>query len=227
MVAVHDLNLTVQPGKISALLGANGAGKSSTLMGIAGHVSLKGGQIRFKGEDFSKKPPEVRVAAGIGLVPEGRRLFAELTVHENLTIGGYCRAKDKTGPNMEKVLTLFPRLRERLQQRAAALSGGEQQMVAIGRALMSEPELLLVDELSLGLMPKAVDDCYAVLDTLKKEGLAIVVVEQSTQRVLDVADEVTVLESGRLVYFGAREELKNASDMVDAYLGLSSLEKSL
>jgi branched-chain amino acid transport system ATP-binding protein len=222
MKAVQGLDLKVESGRITALLGANGAGKSSTLMCIAGHVELHAGQVLYKDQDISGQSPMQRVTDGIGLVPEGRRLFSELTVHENLVMGGYCRPKPDTKPNMMKIFDMFPRLQERLHQRAGALSGGEQQMVAIGRALMSQPELLLVDELSLGLMPKAIDICYAVLAELKARGLAIIIVEQSTQRALEVADDITVLESGRVVWSGTAEESRNSVDMIDACLGLKS-----
>ena len=137
-------------------------------------------------------------------------------------MGGYCRSKRKSGPNMDRVYEIFPRIKERGGQRAGSLSGGEQQMVAIGRALMSEPELLLVDELSLGLMPKAIDICYQALSKLKEQGLAIVLVEQSTQRALEVADDITVLESGRVVWAGSAEESRNSMEVIDACLGLKS-----
>ena len=220
MQAVHGIDLEATAGRVMALLGANGAGKSSTLMCIAGHVEIQGGRISYKGEDIAQKTPMQRVAAGIGLVPEGRRLFNELTVRENLVVGGYCRSKHETVPNMEKILELFPRLGERIDQRAVALSGGEQQMVAIGRALMSQPELLLVDELSLGLMPKVIDICYVALEELKKQGMGLIVVEQSTQRALEVADDVTVLESGQVVWSGTAAEARDSADMIDACLGL-------
>lgn len=220
MQAVHGIDLKAAAGKIMALLGANGAGKSSTLMCIAGHVEIQGGQIRYKGMDIGQKTPMERVAAGIGLVPEGRRLFTNLTVRENLVVGGYCRAREETAPGMEKILSLFPRLGERIDQRAGALSGGEQQMVAIGRALMSQPKLLLVDELSLGLMPKVIDMCYEALKELKEQGMGLLVVEQSTQRALEVADDVTVLESGQVVWSGTAAEARDSADIIDACLGL-------
>jgi branched-chain amino acid transport system ATP-binding protein len=220
MQAVHGIDLEATAGRVMALLGANGAGKSSTLMCIAGHVEIQGGKISYKGSDIAQKTPMERVAAGIGLVPEGRRLFNELTVRENLVVGGYCRPKHDTAPSMEKILDLFPRLGERINQRAAALSGGEQQMVAIGRALMAQPELLLVDELSLGLMPKVIDVCYVALEELKIQGMGLIVVEQSTQRALEVADDVTVLESGQVVWSGTAADARNSSDMIDACLGL-------
>ena len=222
MKAVQGLGLIAEPGKITALLGANGAGKSSTMMCIAGHVELQGGTIQYKEVDISNQTPMQRVSSGIGVVPEGRRLFADLSVEENLIMGGYCRSKKKTKPNMERVYQIFPRIKERRGQRAGALSGGEQQMVAIGRALMSEPELLLVDELSLGLMPKAIYICYQALTELKDLGLAIVLVEQSTQCAIEVADDITVLESGRVVWAGTAEESRNSMDVIDACLGLKN-----
>jgi branched-chain amino acid transport system ATP-binding protein len=220
MQAVQDLDLFVSPGKITALLGANGAGKSSTLMCIAGHVAMHAGRILYHEEDISHQTPMQRVTAGIGLVPEGRRLFAGLSVRENLVIGGYCRDKSLTATNIQKVLTTFPRLAERLDQQAGSLSGGEQQMLAIGRALMSQPKLLLIDELSLGLMPTVIDICYAAIEEFKSRGMAILLVEQSTQRALEVADEVSVLESGREVWKGKAGEALNSADMIDTYLGL-------
>lgn len=220
MRAVERLTLAVAPGAVTALLGANGAGKSSTIMCIAGHVDIQGGSIRYEGADIGGQSPMARVAAGIGLVPEGRRLFSGLTVRENLVVGGYCRPKNETPAAFDSVLETFPRLGERLGQRAGSLSGGEQQMLAIGRALMSRPKLLLIDELSLGLMPKMIDICYAAIETLKAKGLAILLVEQSTQRALEVADDVTVLESGRTVWQGTAADARNSTDMIDACLGL-------
>ncbi|MFW2367581.1 MAG: ABC transporter ATP-binding protein [Desulforhopalus sp.] len=222
--AVQELELEVRSGEITAVLGANGAGKSSTIMAIAGHVELHGGTILYSNTDISSDTPMARVAAGIGLVPEGRRLFSSLSVRENLVIGGYCRNTEETRPGIEKVISTFPRLGERMHQRAGLLSGGEQQMLAMGRALMSQPKLLLVDELSLGLMPKMIDICYQAIAELKAEGLAILLVEQSTQRALEVADEVLVLESGRGVWQGDAEEARQSSGMINSLLGLSRAE---
>jgi branched-chain amino acid transport system ATP-binding protein len=222
MRAVDHLQFEVASGSITALLGANGAGKSSTIMCIAGLVEMQGGTIFYDEADIAALSPMARVAAGIGLVPEGRRLFSSLTVRENLVVGGYCRSREETAPNIEKVLITFPRLGERLHQRAGSLSGGEQQMLAFGRALMSQPKLLLIDELSLGLMPTVIDICYEAIDHLKKRGMAILLVEQSTQRALAVADAVTVLESGRQMWNGSARQACLSSDMIDAYLGLKS-----
>ncbi len=219
MRVVHGLDLDVAQG-ITALLGANGAGKSSTIMCVAGHVSVQEGRVIYKGEEITTLSPMDRVKQGIAIIPEGRRLFPSLTVQENLVIGGYSLPMEQTRTGMERVLTMFPRLAERLRQRAGSLSGGEQQMLAIGRALMSEPELLLVDELSLGLMPKIIDICYQAIAELKRRGLTIVLVEQSTHRALEVADQVCVLESGKTVWKGSAEESRSNAELIDALLGL-------
>jgi branched-chain amino acid transport system ATP-binding protein len=220
MRALHELDLHVPESEITALLGPNGAGKSSTIMCIAGHVAVHGGRIAYRDEDITGLSPMERIRKGIAIVPEGRRLFPSLSVQENLIIGGYTRPKERMQGHTEKVLAMFPRLAERLGQRAGSLSGGEQQMLAIGRALMSEPELLLVDELSLGLMPKIIDICYDAIAELKRGGLTIVLVEQSTQLALNVADQVCVLESGRPVWRGSAVEARNSSGLIDALLGL-------
>ncbi len=220
MRAVTDLTLEVPEGSIFALVGANGAGKTSTLMAIAGHVSVQDGSIGFDGRDLTHAPAAARVRAGIAIVPEGRRLFADLSVAENLVVGGYSRPAARAEANRDFVLDLFPRLAERLDQRAGSLSGGEQQMVAIGRALMAEPRLLLIDEMSLGLMPKMVDACYEAIVALKRRGMTILLVEQSTSRALAVADRLSVLESGRAVYQAAAAEARDNPALIDAYLGL-------
>lgn len=220
MTAVHGLDLEVHGGRITAMLGANGAGKSSTIMCIAGHVAVHAGRLLYREKDITRSTPMTRVADGIAVVPEGRRLFASLTVKENLVVGGYSRPKEQTPDGLNRVLEVFPRLGERLGQLAGSLSGGEQQMLSIGRAMMSEPKLLLIDELSLGLMPKMIDICYAAISALKDNGLTILLVEQSTQRALDVADQVCVLESGRAVWQGSAAEAKNNTAMIDALLGL-------
>ncbi len=220
MQAVHGLDLQVAKGSITALLGANGAGKSSTMMCIAGHVSVQHGQIRYKDRDITESSPMKRIRDGIAVVPEGRRIFPNLTVKENLIVGGYSRPKDESFQRMESGLQMFPRLQERLGQRAGSLSGGEQQMLAIARALMSKPELLLVDELSLGLMPKIIDICYRAIADLNRDGLTIILVEQSTHRALEVADQVCVLESGSTVWQGTSDAAQNNVTLIDSLLGL-------
>ncbi len=226
MRVVHELDLDVTAGEITSLLGANGAGKSSTIMCIAGHVDVQDGRVVYQGDDITSDPPMARVKKGIALIPEGRRLFSGLSVEENLVVGGYSRPKTQMSQGLDRVLGLFPRLGERLTQRAGSLSGGEQQMLAIGRALMSRPELLLVDELSLGLMPKIIDICYDAIAELKRDGMTIVLVEQSTSRALEVADQVCVLESGKTVWKGDALEARNSADMIDALLGLRGKEEA-
>ncbi|UCE30178.1 MAG: ABC transporter ATP-binding protein [Burkholderiales bacterium] len=221
MTVVHDLDLRVEAGQTVAMVGANGAGKTSTLMAIAGHVRQHRGEIRLDGQRIDALSPMQRVALGVGWVPEGRRLFPDLSVRENLVVGGYVRARSHEAASLERVVDLFPRVGERLNQRAGSLSGGEQQMVALGRALMAEPRLLLVDELSLGLMPKAVGQFYAALARLKASGLAILLVEQNTGHALRAADAVVVLESGAAVWRGTAEAARAATGMLDAYLGLA------
>ena len=224
MRAVHDLNLTARMGRILALLGANGAGKSSTIMCIAGHVRVFNGRVIYNETPITDWTPVQRVNAQIGLVPEGRRLFSSLTVRENLVVGAYCRPNKETVGGIDRVVQTFPRLGERFNQPAGSLSGGEQQMLAIGRALMSQPKLLLIDELSLGLMPKMIDICYGAIAALKEKGMTIILVEQSTQRALEVADDVTVLESGRAVWRGSAAEARDSTEMIDACLGLTRSE---
>jgi len=220
MRAVHDLDLVVEKGGITALLGANGAGKSSTIMCIAGHVTIQTGRIVYQGIDISRHTPMSRVKDGIAVVPEGRRLFPRLSVKENLIVGGYVYPKNKMSGGIDQIMDLFPQLSDRLNQTAASLSGGEQQMLAIGRALMSRPKLLLVDELSLGLMPKIIDTCYDALSALNRSGLTIILVEQSTQRALEAADQVCVLESGHAVWKGSTEKAIGNPEMIDAFLGI-------
>jgi branched-chain amino acid transport system ATP-binding protein len=220
MTAVQELTLDIPDGEITAMLGANGAGKSSTIMCIAGHVSVTGGSVIYDDKEITHASPMTRVKAGIAVVPEGRRLFPSLTVKENLIVGGYSQPRENSRTGIDQVLNLFPRLGDRLKQPAGSLSGGEQQMLSIGRALMSSPDLLLIDELSLGLMPKIIDLCYEAITELKKNGLTILIVEQSTQRALEVADRVCVLESGKEVWQGTAREARNNAALIDALLGL-------
>ena len=222
MVAVSGLSFTVASGQILALLGPNGAGKTSTILAIMGHVQVKAGTLLVEGRDITRLPALMRSELGLALVPEGRRLFSDLTVAENLTVGGYSRSRADERRNLARVFELFPRLAERRGQLSASLSGGEQQMLAIGRALMSMPRLLLVDELSLGLMPKMVDLCIEALRTLNKQGLAIVLVEQNTSRALDVADRVCVLASGRAVFAGSSEAARRDVDLLHSYAGITA-----
>jgi branched-chain amino acid transport system ATP-binding protein len=220
VVAVHDLDLDVGTGEVFALIGPNGAGKSSTIMSIAGHVTVLAGDIRFRGVSLCGVPVEQRVRRGVALVPEGRRLFPDLTVLENLQIGGYTTTPDRRGPLREQVFGYFPRLAERRGQLAGSLSGGEQQMLAIGRAIMAEPKLLMIDELSLGLMPKMVDVCYRALSSLRNEGVGILLVEQNTDRAMQFADRVCVLESGHAAWHGSAQAARSDADFGRRYLGM-------
>jgi branched-chain amino acid transport system ATP-binding protein len=223
MIAVRDLAFTVEAGQILALLGPNGAGKTSTILAIMGHVQIKAGSLSIGGTDITRLPALKRPELGLALVPEGRRLFSDLTVGENLTVGGYSHSRADEKRRLAKVFELFPRLAERRTQLAASLSGGEQQMLAIGRALMSGPKLLLVDELSLGLMPKMVDLCIGALQKLNtEEGLAIVLVEQNTARALEIAHQVCVLASGRSVFTGSAESARRDVDLLHSYTGVAA-----
>jgi len=213
--AVHALDMTIAEGTIFALLGPNGAGKTSTIMCLAGHVALQCGGIVFEGRNLAAIPAALRVRAGLALVPEGRRLFPDLTVEENLMVGAHSRPARAFAAERDRVVEYFPRLGERFRQLAGRLSGGEQQMLAIGRALMARPRLLMVDELSLGLMPKVIDTCYEVLSRLvRNEGLAVLVVDQSTDRALAMADAVCVMESGRVSWSGTGDDARAKADEV-------------
>lgn len=220
LTVVHELDLTVSEGSIHALVGANGAGKSTTLMTIAGHVQVKSGSIQTNSRLLNLMPTKERVRIGVALVPEGRRLFYDLTVKDNLEVGSYSQPKENFLLNLERVLTIFPRLGERLKQESGLLSGGEQQMLAIGRALMAEPKLLLLDELSLGLMPRMVEECYNALKLLQNDGMTILLVEQNTSQALAVADDISILESGIVAWSGTAEKARQDSRIIDAYIGL-------
>jgi branched-chain amino acid transport system ATP-binding protein len=222
LIVVENLSFHIARGSIFALIGANGAGKSSTIMAIAGHVSIKSGTVSFNNRNITQVAVQHRVRLGIALAPEGRRLFSDMTVNDNLAMGCYSLPRKRFSFNRDKVFELFPRLKERKEQKAASLSGGEQQMLAIGRALMAEPELLIIDELSLGLMPKIIDLCYRAIAFLKDQGVTILLVEQNTSRALDIADHICVLESGRNVWQGSAVSAKNDPVLVSAYLGLTN-----
>jgi branched-chain amino acid transport system ATP-binding protein len=221
--AVENLDLSTPHGCITALLGPNGAGKTSTIMAIAGHVEVQRGRIEFNGHDITRLGPAERTRRGIALAPEGRRIFPDLSVAENLLVGGYTRSLAEARRGEESVMALFPLLADRYRQRAGTLSGGEQQMLAIGRALMAQPKLLLVDELSLGLMPAMVDLCFNALLELKRQGLTVLLVEQNTRRALAAADRVVVLVSGRKVYEADGEQARRDPTMVDSFLGLKEV----
>lgn len=217
--AVHDLSFEITERETLALLGPNGAGKTSTIMAIMGHTTIHGGRILFRGEDITRVPAVNRVERGIAIVPEGRLLFSDLSVEDNLTVGGYRHTMARDHINRDRVYALFPRLSDRRTQIASSLSGGEQQMLAMGRALMAEPKLLLIDELSLGLMPKMVDLCFDALTTLREDGVTILLVEQNTARALDFADHVCVMTSGQLAFSGTAAQAKANDRLFDVFVG--------
>jgi branched-chain amino acid transport system ATP-binding protein len=216
---LHDAALRVAPGEIVALLGANGAGKTTFLRCIAGGLRPWAGSVRFDGVELAGLPAERVVRAGLALVPEGRRLFAGLTVRENLLLGAYARRRADFSAELERVLDLFPALAPRAGQVAGRLSGGEQQMCAIGRALMSRPRLLMIDEMSLGLGPAVVDDLLALLPELAGGGTAVLLVEQDVEAALSVAARGYVLELGAVVQQGEAAHLLADPRLREAYLG--------
>jgi branched-chain amino acid transport system ATP-binding protein len=219
--ALEGITLAVHEGEVVAVLGSNGAGKSTLVKSIAGWVRIRRGEVRFQGESLVGLPPERICARGIGLVPEGRRVFADLTVRENLELGAFHpRARQRAPETLEQVLHLFPRLRERLGQRAGSLSGGEQQMLAIGRALMGMPKLLLMDEPSLGLAPVMVETVFRFVQEARTLGLSILLVEQNAVWALAVAHRGVVVDRGRVVTEGTRETLLRDPRVQDAYLGV-------
>jgi len=223
--ALIDVNLRAENGTIVALIGANGAGKSSLLNAISGVVYYEG-KISWNGEVLSKNPPQI-VRKGVVQVPEGRQVFDNLSVYENLLAGAYLRW-DKRGieNNMERVYGLFPRLKERAQQSAGTLSGGERQMLAIGRGLMSEPSLLLIDEPSLGLSPILATDVLSLIQEINRQGVTVLLVEQNARKSLEIAHRGYVLQNGRILMEGTGEELLNDPMVQEAYLGASRKEHS-
>ncbi len=216
--ALKGVSLSVRAGEIAAIVGANGAGKSTLLRTISGLNRPVAGRITFGGTRIDGSAPEAIVDAGICHAPEGRRIFANLTVRENLELGAYRRA-DRFGADLERVLNLFPRLRERLHQRGGTLSGGEQQMLAIGRALMGQPQLLLLDEPSLGLAPKLVLQIFEIVREINKQGTTVLLVEQNARLALETARSAFVLEVGELVLSGPAADLAKDDRVRKAYLG--------
>ena len=218
--AVKDISFTVNAGEIVTLIGANGAGKSTLMRTISGLVKAQSGSILWNGQELLGKPIDQIVASGIAMSPEGRRVFADLTVLENLKIGAYLR-KDKaeTEKDLEWVYSLFPRLKERSWQSAGTLSGGEQQMLAVGRALMSKPKLLMLDEPSLGLAPIVVREIFDIIRTVNQQGITVLLNEQNANMALKVADYAYVLETGRVVMDGTGAELLTNERVRNAYLG--------
>lgn len=218
--AVKGISLDIPEGKIITLIGANGAGKSSTLRAISGLVRPKSGKIVFNGEDITSKDPTQIVTKGITLVPEGRKIFPDLTVKENLKIGAYLRNNDISG-DLKWVYELFPRLKEREWQAGGTLSGGEQQMLAVGRALMSRPKLIMMDEPSLGLAPIVVQDIFKIIKTVNEQGITVLLIEQNANMALQTADYAYVLETGRITKSGTGAELLADESIKEAYLGKS------
>lgn len=218
--ALKDISLEVKQGEIVTLIGANGAGKTSTLRAISGLQPLKSGKVTFKGSPLNKIPAHKIVSLGLSHVPEGRRVFPELSVMENLELGAYLR-KDKSEikKDMEMVFKKFPRLKEREKQAAGTLSGGEQQMLAIGRALMNRPEMLILDEPSMGLAPLVVKEIFEIIVEINKSGTTILLVEQNANTALAIADRAYVLETGKIVTSGNAKDLLNDDSIKSAYLG--------
>ncbi len=217
--SVNQVSLHVNPGEIVSLIGSNGAGKTSLLMTVCGNPRASGGSIRFEGEDITHQPSHLIMRKGIAISPEGRRVFPQLTVTENLQMGGFFLGKSEIEAGIEHVFELFPRLRDRASQRAGTMSGGEQQMLAIGRALMSKPRLLLLDEPTLGLAPLIIAQIFEIIQTIRGEGVTVFLVEQNANRALQIADRGYVLENGRLVLEDTGANLLKNDAVRKAYLG--------
>jgi branched-chain amino acid transport system ATP-binding protein len=217
---LEGVSLEVRAGEIVAVLGSNGAGKTTLNMAIGGLVKPRGGSVRFDGQEIAGRAPAEIMGRGLIQVPEGRRIFPNLSVRENLELGSYRRARTNRRRNLDRVFETFPRLRERVGQSAGTLSGGEQQMLAIGRGLMGEPRLLILDEPSLGLSPLLVEEMFGLIRRLHGEGLAIMLVEQNVAQSLDVADRAYVLEHGTFALSGPAAQVRENPALKRAYLGL-------
>ena len=217
--AIKGVSFHVDEGEIVTLIGANGAGKSTTLQTISGLLRSRTGSIEFCGENISKLPPHKIVEKGLAQVPEGRRIFLQMSVQENLDMGAYTQSGAGVGENIERVFEQFPRLKERRRQIAGTLSGGEQQMLAIGRALMSRPKLLMLDEPSMGLAPILVEQIFEIIQSLHKSGTTILLVEQNAQMALSVADRAYGMETGAISLSGTCRELAESDQVKKAYLG--------
>lgn len=217
--AIKNISLSVRRGRLTTLIGANGAGKTTTLKAICGLQPPSQGSITFDGKVITGEPPHLNVARGLVLCPEGRRIFPDLTVDENLALGAFTRRDNEVTADMQKMREMFPILKERASQMAGTLSGGEQQMLAIARALMSRPKLLMLDEPSLGLAPMVVDRIFTVLKELKSQRVTILLVEQNARQALEIADDAYVLETGRVVNHGDPRKLLCDASVMKAYLG--------
>jgi branched-chain amino acid transport system ATP-binding protein len=220
--ALHGISLTVGEGEIVALIGANGAGKSTTMRAISGLRPVAQGQIMFDGQDITKLRADLRVVRGVSQSPEGRGIFPGMTVRENLEMGAYTRRnRSEINQDLERAFTLFPRLKEREKQIGGTMSGGEQQMLAVGRALMSRPKLLLLDEPSMGLAPMLIQQIFDIIVEINQQGTTVLLVEQNAQQALSRAHRAYVLETGRIVKSGTGAELLHDPAVKDAYLGVA------
>jgi len=217
--AVKDVSFYVDEGEVVTLIGANGAGKSTILKTLSGLLRSRGGSIGFDGKDIGMLDPYKIVAGGLAQVPEGRAIFLQMTVEENLEMGAFTRPKSEIGPRLDNVFERFPRLKERRRQMAGTLSGGEQQMLSMGRALMSKPRLLMLDEPSMGLAPILVDQIFDIIGDLSRSGVTILLVEQNARMALSIADRGYVLETGRIVKSAPAKQLLEDDDVKKAYLG--------
>ncbi len=218
--ALKGISFNVEQGEIIALIGANGAGKTTTLHTISGLIPAKHGSVKFNGKELTKTPAHKIVSMGMAHVPEGRRVFAQLTVYENLLLGAYTRKnKDEINETLEKVYQRFPRLKERSTQLAGTLSGGEQQMLAMGRALMSKPSIILMDEPSMGLSPLYVNEIFDIIQEINKSGTTVLLVEQNAKKALSIANRAYVLETGTISLSGDAHELMDNEQVKKAYLG--------
>lgn len=218
--AVKNVSFEVNEGEVVSLIGANGAGKTSILRTISGLVRPSGGKIEFLGQEIHKAPARKIVASGLSQVPEGRHVFSGLTVMENLEMGAFLhKDRDENQKNLKKVFDRFPRLEERKNQDAATLSGGEQQMLAMGRALMSKPKLLLLDEPSMGLAPIFIQEIFDIIQDIQKQGTTVLLIEQNAKKALSIADRGYVLETGKIVLSGTGQELLESDEVRKAYLG--------
>jgi len=218
--ALKGISFSVEEGKIVTLIGSNGAGKTTTLRAICGLVKVKDGKVVFKNNDLTNRPTNQIVAQGINMVPEGRRIFPNLTVYENLMLGAFQRDdKEEIEKDLKWIFSLFPRLEERLSQKGGTLSGGEQQMLAIGRALMSRPDLLMLDEPSLGLAPLLVEEVFEVIQKIHEQGKTVLLIEQNAYAALNIADYGYVIETGRIVLEGTGKDLLKDEKVKKAYLG--------
>ena len=217
--ALHGVSVEVKKGEIVSLIGANGAGKTTLLMTVCGSPQASSGRVILEGRDITNEPTSQIMRSGISIVPEGRRVFSGLTVEENLHMGGFFNTKSEIRESLEHVYHLFPRLKEREQQRAGTMSGGEQQMLAIGRALMSKPRMIILDEPSLGLAPLIIQQIFEIIGQLREEGITVFLVEQNAHQALGLADRGYVLETGRIRLHDTGKNLLNNPEVREAYLG--------